>query len=124
MLISGSFEAGHGRSNCQTLFGLSKIPSDNHIRDMLDAATPDLLNPMFAEAVELLRQSDGGLDDFRRLDNRLLIALDGTEYHCSKSIIAATARAACAAAARTSPPRRSISTPCWGRAWWRRDTTR
>jgi len=50
LLISGSFEAGHGRSNCQTLFGLSKIPSDNHIRDMLDAATPDLLNPMFAEA--------------------------------------------------------------------------
>ncbi|MER8504848.1 hypothetical protein [Mesorhizobium sp. M0204] len=41
------FEEGHGRSNCQALFGLSKVPSDNHIRDMLDAATPDLLNPMF-----------------------------------------------------------------------------
>jgi hypothetical protein len=80
------FEAGHGRSNCQTLFGLSKIPSDNHIRDMLDAATPDLLNPMFAETVELLRRSEGGLDEFRRLGDRLLIALDGTEYHCSQSI--------------------------------------
>jgi hypothetical protein len=34
-------EAGHGRSNCESLFGLSKIPSDNHIRDMLDAATPE-----------------------------------------------------------------------------------
>jgi len=40
---------------------------------MLDAAIPDLLNPMFAEAVELLRQSDGGLDDFRRLGGRPLI---------------------------------------------------
>ena len=29
-------ENGHGRSNCQTLFGMRKIPSDNHIRDMLD----------------------------------------------------------------------------------------
>ncbi|WP_287292197.1 MFS transporter [Mesorhizobium sp.] len=79
-------EAGHGRSNCESLFGLSKIPSDNHIRDMLDAATPELLNPMFAETVEFLRRSEGGLDDFRRLGGRLLIALDGTEYHCSKSI--------------------------------------
>src|SRR3954465_681279 len=24
--------AGHGRSNCQTLLGMSAIPSDNHIR--------------------------------------------------------------------------------------------
>src|SRR5690606_39143178 len=80
------FETGHGRSNCETLFGLSKIPSDNHIRDILDAATPDVLNPVFAEAVETLRRRDGGLDDFLRLDGRLLIALDGTEYHCSKSI--------------------------------------
>jgi hypothetical protein len=79
-------EAGHGRSNCESLFGLSKIPSDNHIRDMLDAATPELLNPMFAETVETLRRREGGLDDFRRLGDRLLIALDGTEYHCSKSI--------------------------------------
>lgn len=79
-------EAGHGRSNCATLFGLSKIPSDNHIRAMLDAASPDLLHPVFAETVDLLRRSAGGLDDFRRLGDRLLIALDGTEYHCSKSI--------------------------------------
>lgn len=80
------FEAGHGRSNCETLFGLSKIPSDNHIRNMLDVATPDLLNPVFAETLKFLLRCEGGLDDFRRLDGRLLIALDGTEYHCSKSI--------------------------------------
>jgi hypothetical protein len=79
-------EAGHGRSNCETLFGLSKIPSDNHIRDMLDVATPELLNPIFAETIEFLRRSEGGLDDFHRLGDRLLIALDGTEYHGSKSI--------------------------------------
>jgi hypothetical protein len=29
-------EEGHGRSNCTSLFGIGKIPSDNHIRDMLD----------------------------------------------------------------------------------------
>src|SRR3982750_4762571 len=36
-------ETGHGRSNCQTLFGISRIPTDNHIRDMLDPVAPDHL---------------------------------------------------------------------------------
>lgn len=80
------FEEGHGRSNCESLFGISKIPSDNHIRDMLDTASPALLHPLFAEAVACLERAPGGLDDFRRLGGHVLIALDGTEYHCSKTI--------------------------------------
>ena len=31
---------GHGGSNCETLFGISKIPSDNYVRLMLDGAAP------------------------------------------------------------------------------------
>ena len=80
------FEEGHGRSNCASLFGIPKIPSDNHIRDMLDPASPTLLYPAFAEAVTQLGRIEGGLDVFRRLDGRVLIALDGTEYHCSRNI--------------------------------------
>jgi hypothetical protein len=80
------FEEGHGHSNCTSLFGISKIPSDNHIRDMLDPASPVLLHPVFAEAVDQIRRIDGGLDVFRRLDGRVLIALDGTEYQCSRKI--------------------------------------
>ncbi len=79
-------EEGHGRSNCASLFGIAKIPSDNHIRDMLDPAAPALLGPVFAETIEQLRQIDDGLGMFRRLDGRVLIALDGTEYHCSRKI--------------------------------------
>jgi hypothetical protein len=41
-----TLEKGHGRSNCQTLFGIGKIPSDNYIRDVLDAADPALLQPV------------------------------------------------------------------------------
>ncbi len=80
------FEAGHGRSNCASLFGIAKIPCDNHIRDMLDPASPDLLHPVFAETVEQLRQIEGGLDAFRRLDGHVLIALDGSEYYRSRKI--------------------------------------
>jgi len=76
---------GHGRSNCESLFGLSKIPSDNHIRDMLDPAAPALLYPVFAEVLAALEQS-GGLHAFRRPGDHVLIALDGTEYFCSNKI--------------------------------------
>ncbi len=31
------FEEGYGRSTANSLFGIAKIPTGNHIRDMLDA---------------------------------------------------------------------------------------
>src|SRR4051794_2593825 len=76
---------GHGRSNAESLFGLSRIPSDNHIRAMLDPAEPALLYPAFGAALTELERS-GGLNAFRRLGGRTLIALDGTEYFRSNKI--------------------------------------
>ena len=78
-------EAGHGRSNCQTLFGMSRIPTDNHIRALLDPVAPDHLFPVFGEVVAALERS-GGLTALRRLGSHVLIALDGTEYHRSTRI--------------------------------------
>jgi hypothetical protein len=78
-------QEGHGRSNCESLFGIGKIPSDNHIRDMLDPADPALLYPMFAEVLAELERS-GGLSTFHRLGNHVLMALDGSEYFCSNKI--------------------------------------
>jgi hypothetical protein len=49
-----TLEKGQGRSNCQTLFGIEKIPSDNYIRDMLDGADPALLAPCFQRTEQLL----------------------------------------------------------------------
>lgn len=69
-------EEGHGRSNCQTLFGLDRIPTDNHIRAMLDPVGPALLRPVFATVLDQLENS-GGIDAFRRPDGHVLIALDG-----------------------------------------------
>jgi len=89
---SGSFlafqrtlEKGQGRSNCQTLFGIGKIPSDNYIRDMLDGVDPSLLQPCF-ERMEQLLAAPPLRQAFRRLDDRMLIAWDGTEYFCSQKL--------------------------------------
>jgi hypothetical protein len=57
-------EAGQGRSNCQTLFGLDRVPSDNHIRVLLDPVSPDHFHPVFAEMVAELEGSSG-LEAFR-----------------------------------------------------------
>ncbi len=73
------------RSNGETLFAMSRIPTDNQIRAMLDPVTPDRLYPLFASLRERLERG-GGLRPFRRLDGHLLVALDGTEYFCSAKI--------------------------------------
>ena len=73
---------GHGRSNCQTLFGMTAIPTDASIRRMLDGASPDAFDPLFHKAIA----TQGVLDPFRRLGGRVLIAMDGTECFCSRKI--------------------------------------
>jgi len=73
---------GHGRSNCQTLFGMTAIPTDAYIRQMLDHAPPASFDPLFFKAIE----TDGVRAPFQRLGGRVLIALDGTEHFCSRKI--------------------------------------
>ena len=75
-------EEGQGRSNCQTLFGITAIPTDPHLRSMLDGAPPEAFDPVFYRVL----QTQGVLDPFRRLGGRPVIALDGTEHFCSRKI--------------------------------------
>lgn len=76
---------GHGRSNCETLFAMTQIASDNHIRDMLDPVRPEHFYPVFAKTMGALEQG-GGLTAFRRLGRHVLIAFDGTEYYRSAKL--------------------------------------
>ncbi|MBB4265260.1 hypothetical protein GGD89_000875, partial [Roseospira visakhapatnamensis] len=76
---------GRGRSNAHTLFGLSAIPSDNHIRAMLDGVPTDHFDGLFSGIVRTLDER-GGLEAMRRLDGRVLIALDGSEHFCSRKV--------------------------------------
>lgn len=76
-------ERKHGRSNCQSLFGMTKIPEITQVRKMLDRGSPDLLYPVFGEIRKRLEQNPGAMAPFRRLGNHVLIAHDGTK--CSHS---------------------------------------
>ena len=117
---SGSFlqhqralEDGHGRSNCQTLFGMARIPTDNHIRAMLDPVNPSHLQPCFDACLAALIDH-GGLESFQRLGGRCLIALDGFVSISARRRSAA--RIASPANEPTAKP--SAAIPCWRPHWW------
>jgi hypothetical protein len=74
-----------GRSNAETLFGMTAIPCDNHIRQMLDGVPPDHFDPVFGHIVKDLDER-GRLQPLRCLDGRVLVALDGSEHFCSRKI--------------------------------------
>ena len=73
-----------GRSNAKSLFGIEKIPSDNHIRDILDDINPKYISPMFEQLLSSLKKSNT-LEKYKYLDSYLVL-LDGTNYYTSKTI--------------------------------------
>ncbi len=74
-----------GRSNAETLFGMTAIPTDNHIRQMLDGVQTDHFDQVFSRILKDLDEG-GGLEPMRRLGDRTLIALDGSEHFRSRKI--------------------------------------
>lgn len=72
-------------SNCRTLFGMAKIPTDATIRSLLDRVPPACLQPSFDEALAVMREG-GGMKAFERLGGRALIVFDGTEFFCSQKL--------------------------------------
>ena len=73
-----------GKCNAETLFGIEKIPSDNHIRNMLDNVAPSYLRPMYDEQLKYLKDTKI-LDSYEYM-GMYPIVLDGTEYYSSKKI--------------------------------------
>lgn len=80
-----SLEQSQGNHNARTLFGVHEIPSDNHIRTLLDATQPETLKPAYAFLFNALEQA-GVVDAHRSVDGTLLLARDGTEHFSSPAI--------------------------------------
>ena len=74
-----------GQSNAQTLFDMDEIPSDNHIRNLMDEVPPSEVNPMYHYIFDGIKES-GYLKAFRSYGNNLLCALDGTHFFSSNKI--------------------------------------
>lgn len=76
---------GQGRSNCETLLGMTRIPSDNHIRDMLDGVEPSSLDVLFDATLAAVERA-GAVPSLSSLNGHTLIAFDGTQYFCSNKL--------------------------------------
>ena len=83
--FQNDMQKSKGISNAQTLFIMDKIPCDNHIRDLMDEVHPSHVFPIFSSIFNRLNTL-GYLEEFRSINNTLLIALDGTEYFSSQNI--------------------------------------
>jgi hypothetical protein len=64
---------------------MKNIPSDSHIRSMLEGVPPKHLEPIYQLVFERL-EGGGILEPFRSYTKSLLIAMDGTEYFSSSKI--------------------------------------
>lgn len=80
-----NMEEKEGKSNAQSLFGLEKIPSDNHIRNIMDNVESIKLKPMYDRLIKQLKDADI-LDSYRYMGRFYPVALDGMQYYSSKKI--------------------------------------
>jgi hypothetical protein len=73
-----------GLNNARSLFQVEHIPTDNHIRQMLDPVAPHHLFSLFDELHKAFDQT-GVLENMRAVGHTRLIALDATWYFSSQS---------------------------------------
>ena len=104
-----ALEKGQGRSNCQSLFGIEKTPSDNYIRDMLDEADPALLAPCFERLESLLAELPCARPLAGWVAERSSPGMEPSSFARKSS--------AARIASRASVPTARLSriTPCWRR---------
>jgi hypothetical protein len=77
-------EKAHGRNNARSLFGVERIPCDNHIRQTLDPVEAGELFGLFDDLHQAFAET-GLLQNMRAVQNTRLLALDATWYFSSPS---------------------------------------
>lgn len=74
-----------GQNNAQSLFEIEQVPTDPHIRNLLDPVGPEHLVAPFWQIYNELRQG-GYLEAYQGHLGQWLCALDGTHYFSSQKI--------------------------------------
>lgn len=78
-------QKNRGMDNTLTLFGMDKIPTDNHIRKTLDGVCPKHFASTFFHIIKTAQKAGGNITH-NVLGGHTLIALDGTEYFTSNKV--------------------------------------
>lgn len=79
------FEDQVQSNNLRNVFGIQLIPSDTHLRDLLDRQPAAFLHAVFNEYLRRLQRSKQ-LQRYEFLDEGYLLTLDGSEYFSSENV--------------------------------------
>ena len=77
-------EEAHG-NNLKTLFHVESIPKDSQMKDALDEVDPEQIAPLFDDFFRPLQRGKH-LEQYRVLDGRYIVAVDGSQYFGSEKI--------------------------------------
>ena len=80
-----AFEERRSDENMRNLFGIARVPSDTHLREILDLVEPRQLRPVFNDVLRQLQRGKA-LEPFVFYKGCYLLSLDGTGYFSSSSI--------------------------------------
>ena len=80
-----AFEERRNDKNMGNLFGIAHVPSDTHMREILDPVAPRQLRPLFDDVFRQLQRGKA-LEPFVFYQGCYLLSLDGTGYFSSLSI--------------------------------------
>lgn len=72
-------------SNLTGLYGIEHVPSDTHMRRVVDQIATEEMRPCFTSLFTRAQRA-GALRDFAMWDNQYLLALDGSGYFFSDSV--------------------------------------
>jgi hypothetical protein len=77
-------DEGHA-NNLKTLFHVESIPKDTQMREVMDHVDPEDILPLFNDFFHPLQRGKH-LEQYRVLDGRYIVALDGSQYFTSEKI--------------------------------------
>jgi hypothetical protein len=80
-----AFDKERTEGNLHTIYGIQRVPCDTHMREILDPVSPESLRPVFKSVLTQLQRGKV-LEPMVFLDDRYLLALDGTGYFSSNTI--------------------------------------
>lgn len=72
-------------SNLKSVYGITKIASDNTLRNVLDAINPEKLRKGFHYLYKRLKKT-GIIKEYVYWRNHVVVSVDGVEHFCSKNI--------------------------------------
>ena len=71
--------------NLKNIYGIKNVPSDTHMRKMLDPISPDSLRGVFTKVFKLLQRTKR-LESYKFLGDYYLLSADGTGYFSSEKV--------------------------------------